>query len=402
MGLIVVLGLWGCGGSMIIPEQEEETPTPTPAAPAAARPNQPPCIWHFKVDNRTGIPPVACRFDWLVSDNDRDPLKVTVDFGDGCKPYVGECHRDGEAHHTYEACGQHRVTLTVDDLHGHLVSRALEVEVLEAPGGDTDGGGDTGGGADTGEGGDTGGGADTGEGGDTGGGADTGEGGDTGGEPEPAPLLIEAVSVQPYLLDYDGGLVTITATVTGTDVQTVEAMITSPGGGETMIGLAAVGDGPYHGSWTAPTNMSLHDVVYELRIRARDGMGQETVSPAMAITVTAPAPPVIGTVTVEPNQLEFEGGVVGITAVVTGVDVRTVEAIITAPGGESRVGLAAAGSTPYGGRWSAPINVSTEGVVYQLMVRARDALGQETVSPPTAITVTPPGAAPEQPWVPGG
>jgi len=74
----------------------------------------------------TGDAPLAVTFTRSASDPDGDPLRCTLDFGDGSAP-TGGCN--GSLRHTYQNPGTYTAKFTADDAHGHAVTKTITVTV---------------------------------------------------------------------------------------------------------------------------------------------------------------------------------------------------------------------------------------------------------------------------------
>jgi len=124
-----------------------------------------------------------------------------------------------------------------------------------------------------------------------------GLGGACGGGKDTAPPLISQARVEPSLLGFPGGEVSISAQVTDdSGVAAVWARVTRPDGTYTDIDLSNTTGSRYEGKFTAPANVR-HDEQaeeYAVALFARDALGNETPEPGVSrlvVRVSAPKGP---------------------------------------------------------------------------------------------------------------
>jgi hypothetical protein len=111
------------------------------------------------------------------------------------------------------------------------------------------------------------------------------EGCDGGGPgPDNIPPTISNAAVAPPQLRFPGGDVTLTATVADpSGVAWVQATVTGPDRATETVTLTDEGNGNYRGTYSASANTRSDGTAesYAVRLRARDGKGNETPPPGV-------------------------------------------------------------------------------------------------------------------------
>lgn len=80
----------------------------------------------LSADPTSGIAPLTVTFSRSARDQDGDDLTCTLDFGDGSAPASG-C--SGNVTHTYQNAGTYTARFSVDDGHGHKVTKTAKITV---------------------------------------------------------------------------------------------------------------------------------------------------------------------------------------------------------------------------------------------------------------------------------
>jgi hypothetical protein len=92
-------------------------------------PNNAPVIQSFTgVPSSLNNPGETTTFNVSATDPDGDSLTYTISFGDGTANGSGS-----QVVHTYETKGTYTAEVSVDDGHGHTVSKSLQVTVDDIP-----------------------------------------------------------------------------------------------------------------------------------------------------------------------------------------------------------------------------------------------------------------------------
>ena len=193
--------------------------------------------------------------------------------------------------------------------------------------------------------------------------------------------------LDPTTLPHTGGDVTISASATDDRaISEVYAVITAPGGDETVLPLDGVSASRYSGTWTAPSNATPDDIVYAVQVSALDDIGQQDTEDAGDVTVAAESsdnePPVLSDFFATPSILGYEGGSVELEVKATDPDgIETVGATVHLAGGEDLdVPLSVEDpSSPdtYSGEVDIPGNAANHSLTHTVELAARDARGAE-------------------------
>ena len=191
----------------------------------------------------------------------------------------------------------------------------------------------------------------------------------------------------PTALPHTGGDVTISASATDDRaISEVYAVITAPGGDETVLPLDGVSASRYSGTWTAPSNATPDDLVYAVQVSALDDIGQQDTEDAGDVTVAAESsdnePPVLSDFFATPSILGYEGGSVELEVKAIDPDgIDTVGATVHLAGGDDLdVPLSVEDpSSPdtYSGEVDIPGNATDHSLTHTVELAARDARGAE-------------------------
>ncbi|MBI3944979.1 MAG: Ig-like domain repeat protein [Armatimonadetes bacterium] len=115
-------------------------------------------------------------------------------------------------------------------------------------------------------------------------------------QPDTEAPVVAGTAVNPAVLRFPGGDVTITANVTDPGgVASVTAEVTRADGGQESVAMTNTTGATYSGTWRAPANTRSDDqaLVHSVRVRGQDAAGNTSTGDAVTVTVhSASAPPV--------------------------------------------------------------------------------------------------------------
>lgn len=211
---------------------------------------------------------------------------------------------------------------------------------------------------------------------------------------EDAPPVVTDGSVTPDMLDFNGGPVDVTATVTDdVGVATVSVLFTGENGTYIDGALLPAGGDTYAGSVTLPPNDTEYALSYGVDVTATDTTGQQHVLGIARVSVQprpfVDDPPFVVDPLVSPRILPSTGGTLQLG--VSAWDLHGISeayATITHAGAEPWViGLTQTGETRFGTPLQLPPNETFQPVVYGVRFTAHDDIGQRSSVDGGQVTV---------------
>jgi probable HAF family extracellular repeat protein len=215
-------------------------------------------------------------------------------------------------------------------------------------------------------------------------------------DPNQPPVVTEC-DVTPDALPAAGGQFTVTATVTDdVGVTSVTALVSGPNAVCPVVMTLQSGsatNGVYQGAFNVPANPTETSQLYDVDVKAQDGLDGCTTVDCETVTVIGAVldnqPPVISDCAFDPQFLPNTGGEVYVEAVVTdNLAVATVKARIEQPGGDiDEVLLTNKGKSLFSGTVDVDGAALQAGEFLPLEIVAKDAAGNTSTEECGAVRI---------------